>query len=86
SSGTANCCDTTNLLVALTRAAGIPARYEHGECTFSDGVFGHVWAQVYVNGNWYRADAISDRNSFGVINNWDTSNWTLIGIYAELPF
>jgi hypothetical protein len=86
SSRTANCCDTTNLLVALTRAAGIPARYEHGECIFSDGVFGHVWAQVYVNGNWYRADAISDRNSFGVINNWDTSNWTLVGIYAELPF
>lgn len=86
SSGSANCCDTTHLLIALTRAAGIPARYEQGLCTFSDGQFGHVWAQVYVNGQWYYADAISPRNSFGVINNWDTSNWTLVGIYAELPF
>ena len=85
-SGSANCCDTTNLLIALTRAAGIPARYQHGICTFSDGEFGHVWAQVYVNGHWYYADAISPRNTFGVINNWDTSNWTLVGIYAELPF
>ena len=86
SSGSANCCDTTHLLIALTRAAGIPARYEHGTCTFSTGTFGHVWAQVYVNGKWYYADAVSERNSFGVINNWDTSNWTLVGIYAELPF
>jgi transglutaminase-like putative cysteine protease len=86
SSGSANCCDTTHLLIALTRAAGIPARYQHGICTFNDGEFGHVWAQVYVNGKWYYADAISPRNTFGTINNWDTSNWTLAGIYAELPF
>lgn len=86
SSGSANCCDTTHLLIALTRAAGIPARYQHGICKFSDGIFGHVWAQVYVNDQWYYADAISPRNGFGVINNWDTSNWTLVGIYAELPF
>lgn len=85
-SGKANCCDTTHLLIALARAAGIPARYEQGVCTFSDGTFGHVWAQMYVNGKWYLADAISPRNSFGVINNWDTSDWTLVGIYAELPF
>lgn len=85
-SGSANCCDTSHLLIALTRAAGIPARYEQGICNFSDGTFGHVWAQVYVNGKWYLADAISSRNTFGVINNWDTSNWTLVGIYAELPF
>ena len=86
SSRKANCVDTTHLLVALTRAAGIQARYEHGYCRFSDGWFGHVWAQVYVNGKWYRADAISSRNSFGVINNWDTRTWTQLGIYAELPF
>lgn len=81
-----NCVDQTHLLIALTRAAGIPARYEHGICKFSDGTFGHVWAQVYVNGKWYLADTISTKNSFGVIRNWDTSNWTLVGIYAELPF
>lgn len=86
SSRTGNCVDHSHLLIALARAAGIPARYEQGECTFSDGTFGHVWAQLYVNGKWYLADSISTRNTFGVINNWDTSNWTFVGIYAELPF
>ncbi len=84
---TANCCDTTHLLVALSRAAGIPARYVSGVCKFTSGtLYGHVWAQLYVNGNWYNADAISSRNTFGVINNWDTTSWTLKGIYSELPF
>lgn len=86
SSGSANCCDHSHLVVALARAVGIPARYQHGNCKFSDGWFGHVWAQLYVDGTWYNADAISIKNTFGVINNWDTSNWTLLGIYAELPF
>ncbi|OPY27596.1 MAG: Pseudomurein-binding repeat protein [Methanobacterium sp. PtaU1.Bin242] len=84
SSRTANCCDTSHLVVALARAAGIPARYQHGSCTFSDGVFGHVWAQLYVNGKWYYADAISDSNTFGTINNWSLK--TLYGTYVELPF
>jgi len=84
---TANCCDTTHLLVALSRAVGIPARYVSGVCKFTSGtLYGHVWAQLYVNGNWYNADAISSRNTFGVINNWDTTSWTLKGIYSELPF
>lgn len=81
-----NCVDHSHLLIALLRSAGIPARYEHGIVNFSDGTFGHVWAQVYVNGKWYIADPISSKNSFGIINNWDTSDWTLVGIYAELPF
>lgn len=84
SSRTANCCDSSHLVVALARAAGIPARYQHGSCTFSDGVFGHVWAQLYVNGKWYYADAISDSNTFGTINNWSLK--TLYGTYVELPF
>lgn len=86
SSKKGNCVDTTHLLVALNRASGLQTKYEHGICKFSDGTFGHVWAQVYVNGKWYRADAISPRNTFGVINNWDTTNWTPLGTYAELPF
>lgn len=46
-----NCCDTANLLVALARDAGITARYVHGTCKFSSGNwYGHVWAQVYMNG------------------------------------
>ncbi len=86
SSRSANCCDTSHLLVALTRAAGIPARYQHGDCQFSSGWFGHVWAQVYVDGKWYNADAINDANTFGSIKNWNTSTVKLKGTYAELPF
>lgn len=86
SSRSANCCDTTHLLVALTRAAGIAARYQHGECQFSSGWFGHVWAQVYVDGKWYNADAIGDSNTFGTIKNWNTNTVKLKGTYATLPF
>ena len=60
SSRSANCADTAHIMVALERAAGIPARYNHGTCRFSSGhYFGHVWAQVYVNGKWYYADGTS---------------------------
>jgi hypothetical protein len=87
SSKTGNCVDTSHLLIALSRAAGIPARYVNGICEFSSGtIYGHVWAQLYVNGIWYDADAISLKNTFGVINNWNTTSWTLKGIYSELPF
>ena len=84
---TANCCDTSNLLVALERAAGIPARYEHVYAQFSSGTwYGHVIAQVWVNGVWYNTDAISYNNTFGVINNWNTKTAIIYGTYATLPF
>jgi hypothetical protein len=84
---TGNCCDTANLLVALARDAGITARYVHGTCQFNSGTwYGHVWAQLYVNGKWYTADATSYSNSLGVITNWNTSNYILNGIYTTLPF
>jgi len=86
SSRSANCCDMAHLVVALARATGIPARYQHGTCTFSSGTYGHVWAQLYVSGKWYYADAVSTRNSFGTINNWNLNTYTLHGTYAELPF
>jgi transglutaminase-like putative cysteine protease len=86
-SRTGNCCDTSNLLVALARAAGISARYKSGYCQFNSGTwYGHVWANLYVNGKWCPADAISYSNTFGVINNWNTSNFQLYGIYSTLPF
>jgi methionine-rich copper-binding protein CopC len=86
-SRSANCADTAHLVVALERAAGIPARYNHGTCRFSSGTwYGHVWAQVYVNGKWYYADGTSHRNSFGVVKNWNTKTFKLHGIYASLPF
>ncbi len=82
-----NCCDQTHLLIALCRAAGLPAKYVNGECTFRSGNrYGHVWAQVHVNNRWYTADAISSSNSFGVINNWNTATASINGYYRELPF
>ena len=82
-----NCCDIANLLVALARDAGIQARYVHGSCKFSSGNwYGHVWAQVYVNGKWVNADATSSRNSLGVIKNWNTATYKLEGVYNTLPF
>jgi transglutaminase-like putative cysteine protease len=84
---TANCCDTAHLVVALERAAGIPARYEHVNAKFSSGNwYGHVIAQVWVNGKWYYADATSSSNTFGVIKNWNTGTATVKGTYASLPF
>ena len=82
-----NCVDHSHLLIALARAAEIPAKYMHGTCTFTSGeVYGHVWAQLYINGNWYDADAISSRNTFGSIKNWDKNTVIMKGVYSELPF
>ena len=84
---TANCVDTAHLMIALERAAGIPAKYEHVYAQFSSGNwYGHVIALVYVNGVWYKADGTSSRNYFGVVNNWNTNTATLKGIYRSLPF
>lgn len=82
-----NCCDHSHLFVALSRAAGLPARYVHGDCTFkSGGRYGHVWAQVYADGKWYSADAISSDNTLGVITNWNTKTADIEGYYTELTY
>jgi methionine-rich copper-binding protein CopC len=87
SSRSANCADTAHLMVALERAAGIPARYEHIYAHFSSGNwYGHVIAQVYIDGKWYYADGTSYRNSFGVVKNWNTATFKYEGVYASLPF
>ena len=86
-SGGGNCVDTAHLLIALERAVGIPARYVHGYCQFSSGSwYGHVWANVYIDGQWIVADATSSRNQLGVINNWNTGTYTLYSYYTSLPF
>ncbi len=83
-----NCADTTHLVVALARVSGFSARYKHGTCYFlvSKHWYGHVWAQINVNGKWYSADATGYQNMLGKIKNWDTSNYTLHGTYNTLPF
>jgi hypothetical protein len=84
---TGNCVDTASLLIALARDDGITSRYVHGYCQFTSGSwYGHVWAQLYVNGKWYTADATSYANSLGVIKNWNTATYTLEGIYNTIPF
>jgi transglutaminase-like putative cysteine protease len=82
-----NCVDHSHLLVAMFRTAGLAARYVHGTCKFTSGnTYGHVWAQVLVDGKWYVADATSSKNSLGSVSNWNTNSFTLKGIYASLSF
>ena len=83
-----NCVDQTHLLVALSRAAGIPARYVNGgNCKFTNGYLGgHVWGQMYINKKWVVADTTSSRNSLGKIRNWNTKSYTLYGKYSSISF
>lgn len=83
-----NCCDHSNLIVALCRASKIPARYSHAKgCKFGSGlVTGHVWAQIYVNGRWYSADGTSYRNNLGHISNWNTKSYHRHRTYRNIPF
>lgn len=83
-----NCCDHSNLIVALCRASKIPARYSHARgCRFKSGlVTGHVWAQIYVNGRWYSADGTSYKNSLGHISNWNTKSYHSYHKYRNIPF
>ena len=82
-----NCCDQTNLLVAMCRTVGIPVRYVHGlRCKFSDGYYGHVWAQILIDNWWFVADPINARNSLGFINNWNYKSFELVSISYLLTF
>jgi hypothetical protein len=79
-----NCVDHSHLIVALSRAAGLQAKYAHGKVRFPSGkTYGHVWALVKVNGKWYKADATSSRNSFGVMKGKVVRSK---GVYNKLPF
>lgn len=80
-----NCVDQSHLLIALMRASNIPARYCHATCSFRSGlVVGHVWAEVYVNGKWYKCDTTSRSNSFNNIVNWYSS--TSVRRYTSCAF
>ena len=79
-----NCCDLTHATLALCRAAGIPARYLHGQCYFQSGVIGHVIPEIYVDGKWWICDPSNNNATFG------TPTWqgmeTFNGRYNELEF
>lgn len=82
-----NCVDQAHLLTALYRAVGIPTRYINADCTFSSGKrYGHVWAQVFINGQWIDADTSNEINDFGLIRNWNKGTMYLKGIFSSLPF
>lgn len=87
SSGKANCVDTAHLIIALSRASGLAARYVHGVCDFtsSKGV-GHVWAQILIGNTWVVADGTSSRNSLGSVKNWNNYNYKLLGKYYTISF
>ncbi|NLI76459.1 MAG: transglutaminase family protein [Candidatus Riflebacteria bacterium] len=83
--GSGNCCDHAHLIVALLRAAGIPARYGRSTCTFSSGlVCGHVYAYAFLDGKWVVMDASSDRNGVGSQVNCRRGGDE--SLFAELPF
>ena len=84
--GSGNCCDQAQLLVAMARSVGLTVRFDTGYCTFSSGTYGHVWVQFLIDGSWINADPTSTRNSFGVINNWDTATYTDRGTFDILPY
>ncbi len=83
-----NCVDQSHLLIALSRASGIPARYvKGGACKFTSGyVSGHIWTQMYINKKWVVADTTSPRNTLGKIRNWNTKNYKLYGQFRSISF
>lgn len=81
-----NCTDDSHLIIALARAAGIPARYVHNSSVvFSSITTGHVWAELYINGAWIKADASNNSNTFGN-NPKDSQLQGTTKRYIELPF
>ena len=83
----ANCCDQSHLVIALLRAAEVPARYAHcNPCRFtaSGMVTGHVWPEAYIDGKWVPMDTTSNKNAVG-----ETNNFKALGTmkhYSKLPF
>ena len=87
SSGTGNCCDQAQLLVALARSAGLTARFATGTCKFISGAtYGHVWVQIKIDGTWHALDTTSSRNTYDAINNWNTASYVNKGTYTTLPY
>ena len=79
-----NCCDLTHATLALCRAAGIPARYMHGQCYFLSGVIGHVIPEIWADGRWWICDPSNNSAT------WGHPTWkgmeTFNGRYNQLPF
>lgn len=84
---TANCTDMGHLLVALWRAAGVPARYMHVYTLFKSGYEGHTVAQAWINGAWLDGDATDNDNTLGHDTNWEMGKYSKVyGYYQQLPY
>ena len=85
-----NCCDLTHATLAICRAAGIPARYLHGQCYFKpntpgvERVIGHVIPEIWADGRWWVCDPSNNNSTWGhpVWKGMEKFN----GRYRELPF
>ena len=83
---TGNCCDLTHATVAMCRAAGIRARYLHGQCYFGSSTEGegHVIPEIFVDDQWWICDPYKKTAS------WGKPTWkgmqTFNGRYNELEF
>ena len=91
-----NCCDMAHLYNSCARALGVPAKYEHWNCTFSSTTTGHVWASVLcpdapknnINGDgyWLWADMVNNPNYLGYQNHRNNFNYNDLGDKAQLPW
>ncbi len=79
-----NCCDMAHLMIACSRALGVPGRYHHDYCHFSSMSTGHVYAKILCGSTWYTADLVSNYNYLGYKTN--RSAYTMSGPHAQLPF
>ena len=56
-----DCSEHAVLLAALARAVGIPARVAMGYL-YLGGIFGgHMWTEIWIQGEWYALDAVLGR-------------------------
>lgn len=91
------CFDKTNLLVALHRASGIPARYRQMKCELNvkdddlpADAF-HLVAEVKLDGEWQVLDPSFDDSVSEIVetSEWGKETWTAVHsqkTYAEIPF
>lgn len=93
----AECADKNNVMVALARAVGIPARYVliMGRLKVKkkelDAVIPHVGCEVYIDGRWILADPSYGKNTRSIIEmcKWGKPVWKSaksVQKLVELPY
>ena len=87
--GGGECQAHANLMTAICRAAGIPARVVAG-IVWTDqwqGFFYHAWVEIWDAGTWYPMDPTLGRETATHIKLMDdgwSDQWRLIGVMARL--